>query len=80
MNFTDFCAENPSPLNVLYINPSASVCLRISVLNKFSIGEVYERKISGMGQCGGVKLVGFGWKNLKYDLENEKLTFLIMYK
>lgn len=33
-----------------------------------------------MGQCGGVTLVEFGWKNLKYDLENEKLTFLITYK
>ena len=31
-----------------------------------------------MGQCREVILVGFGWKNLKYDLENEKLTFLIM--
>jgi len=33
-----------------------------------------------MGQCGGVTLVGFGWKNLKNDLENEKLTDLIMHK
>jgi hypothetical protein len=23
---------------------------------------------------GGVILVGFGWNNLKYDLENEKAT------
>jgi hypothetical protein len=27
---------------------------------------------------GGVILVGFGWNNLKYDLENEKPTSLIM--
>ena len=30
-----------------------------------------------MGQCGGDILVEFGWENLKYDLENEKLTSLI---